>query len=247
MKMAFLLKQLFNFDDTAYYDFIPYKYGAYSFQLDQDLNKLYEINFIQKSEGYRTDTTFSFNNEAIKEAIAQYKECSASELENIIYEKYPYYTLNSVIHKKTFFPDKKDGVYTIGYEGISVDTFINTLIKNSIDVVVDVRAVPLSRKYGFSGGQLENMLPKINIKYSSLKGLGVADSIRKRIGEISRDEYLGLYEISIKNKTEQLKELSQIVNLDGNVAILCFEKNHKECHRSVVSEHIQTDKKVLHI
>jgi uncharacterized protein (DUF488 family) len=247
MKVAFLLKELFNLNGTAYYDFIPYKYGAYSFQLNQDLIKLCEINFIQNSEGYRTNTAFNFNNEAIKEAIVQYKEYSVSELENMIYEEYPYYTLNSKIHKKTYSPEKKDGVYTIGYEGISVDTFLNRLIQNSIDLVADVRAVPLSRKYGFSGRQLENILSKINIKYSSVKDLGVADGIRKRMGEISREEYLYLYEVSLKNKTKQLEEISQTVNSSGNVAILCFEKNHEECHRSVVSKHIQTDKKVIHI
>jgi hypothetical protein len=39
-------------------------------------------------------------------------------------------------------------IYTLGYEGISLEAYINKLIKNDVKLLCDVRKNPLSRKFG---------------------------------------------------------------------------------------------------
>jgi len=52
-------------------------------------------------------------------------------------------------------------LFTIGYEGISLEEYFNRLIKNDVKVLVDVRNNPLSMKFGFSKTQLKRFCEKL--------------------------------------------------------------------------------------
>ncbi len=97
------------------------------------------------------------------------------------YTYYPEYTINSEI-RTDYMPDKEltgiqglntnttgDCLFTIGYEGISIDSYIFKLLENNISHVIDVRKNPASMKYGFSKSQLVRLLGKLpmNIYHSS--------------------------------------------------------------------------------
>lgn len=58
-------------------------------------------------------------------------------------------------------------VFTIGYEGIHFEEYINKLIRNQVAVLCDVRCNPLSRKFGFSSKMLSSVLPNLGIEYIS--------------------------------------------------------------------------------
>ena len=72
---------------------------------------------------------------------------------------------------------------TIGYEGLDLDHFIKFLTSNKVDVLVDVREVPISRKRGFSKSRLSQALAKKGISYEHIKALGSPSPIRKRLKE----------------------------------------------------------------
>ncbi len=63
-------------------------------------------------------------------------------------------------------------ILTIGYEGASIEEFVTTLKLAEIDVLIDVRDVPISRKRGFSKGALSSTVEAVGIKYLHLRDLG---------------------------------------------------------------------------
>ena len=63
-------------------------------------------------------------------------------------------------------------LYTLGYEGADIQLFIRTLLNAGVKVVADVRAVPLSRKKGFSKRGLSAQLASAGIEYVHFVDLG---------------------------------------------------------------------------
>ncbi|WMJ74124.1 DUF488 domain-containing protein [Cytophagaceae bacterium ABcell3] len=63
-------------------------------------------------------------------------------------------------------------LFTIGYQGISLEEYLNKLLKNDIKLLVDVRRNPKSMKYGFTQSQLKNVCEGVGIKYCTLLKLG---------------------------------------------------------------------------
>jgi hypothetical protein len=83
------------------------------------------------------------------------------------YDQYPYYAINSTIINRILpgsqgqkeinkirqgLKKNESKIFSMGYEGKSIETFVNLLLKNDIRVLCDVRRNPLSRKFGFSNG-----------------------------------------------------------------------------------------------
>jgi uncharacterized protein (DUF488 family) len=66
---------------------------------------------------------------------------------------------------KSRFHNEHKTLFTIGYEGKGIEKFLNSLIKNNIKVLCDVRKNPLSRKFGFSKTKLEHLCKQIEIYY----------------------------------------------------------------------------------
>lgn len=129
-------------------------------------------------------------------------------------------------------------VYTIGYEGLTTDSFIETLKKNAIEQVLDVREIPISRKPGFSKSKLTDVLGKVGISYVHIKELGSPKEIREKLQETKDYEtfffkyrnYLGTHFYLIQDAWELVTE--------KKTCLLCFEKKPSECHRSVIAEYL---------
>lgn len=129
-----------------------------------------------------------------------------------------------------------DQISTIGYEGTSIEIFIETLLAAQISYLVDVRAVPVSRKKGFSKRQLEARLSKAGISYVSLKGLGDPKPGRDAARAGQYAEFRRIYRTHLQTDVAQA-DLNEAITLatKTNVCILCYEKNPTECHRSIVA------------
>lgn len=127
-------------------------------------------------------------------------------------------------------------VSTIGYEGTTIESFVSRLRTAEITHLVDVRAVPVSRKRGFSKRQLEARLVEEGIRYVSLKGLGDPKPGRDaaRAGEYG--EFRRIYRSHLQTDAAQA-DLRTAIDLAATtkVCILCYEKNPTECHRSIVA------------
>ncbi len=132
--------------------------------------------------------------------------------------------------------DESTVLYTIGYEGRTVTSLIKALNKAGVERLVDVRMRPSSRQRGFSLMQLYERLRKAGIQYEHVRELGNPPDIRALwyAGEIAKGRRQ--YRAHLKNgSSDQVNYLVGLAKLSPT-AILCCERNHEECHRSVVAE-----------
>ena len=126
-------------------------------------------------------------------------------------------------------------IFTIGYEGATQDEFVAALQKAGVERVIDVRAVPLSRKPGFSKNILAGGLREAGIDYVHLKALGTPPEGREaaRKGNRARLEevYAGQLELP-----EAIAQSAQMLDLarEKPSALLCFERDPGACHRSLL-------------
>lgn len=131
--------------------------------------------------------------------------------------------------------------YTVGYEGLDIDDFVNFLAQNKIRCLVDLRKNPVSRKKGFSKNRLAENLSRRQIGYRHLGALGVPSAWRKQAKEkiITRAKMFRDYVRQIlPAEKEALKELEELLKKEKRVALLCYEANADDCHRSFVAEEI---------
>ena len=127
---------------------------------------------------------------------------------------------------------------TVGYEGRTADELVDVLAAAEVDVLVDVRLTPLSRKPGLSKRRLAEALDAANIQYVHLSALGNPSDNREgfRRGEpSSRDRFRALLQTAAAQRA--LEELRERVT-DQRVALLCFERDADCCHRQLVSDYL---------
>ena len=132
-------------------------------------------------------------------------------------------------------------VFSIGYEGKSLHTFTEILLKNRIEQVIDVREIPFSRKPGFSKKSLKNALKEVNISYNNLRELGTdkkSREIYKRTGKIG--DLLKTYEKQLLKKEDYYEILKILIDYKVS-AIMCFEDDYKKCHRQKLEDKLTDD------
>ncbi len=252
-KLLFLISRQ---QENPSYEFVPYKYGCYSFQVDADKRTLTKYGYLRKIEQWQLDKR---RNEAgavstqdlqlIENVLSEYGHLTGNELISAVYRQYPYFAINSEIAENLL--DKADlskvtkakpktstrRLLTIGYEGRPFELYLNKLILENVHVLIDVRKNPLSMKFGFSKNQLISATRGLGIKYVHLPELGIDSSLRKSLNNAS--DYAKLFDI-YREKTlpAQSKALETILQLleHGSVALTCFEESHEMCHRGCVSE-----------
>lgn len=183
----------------------------------------------------------------------RYENLKGRKLIKHVYKNYPYYAINSVIASDILNEDelqvvkgnlkrrRKKVFATIGYEGITLETYINKLIRNDIRVLVDVRKNPISRKYGFSKNTLKEVLFKVGIDYMHFPELGIDSSKRSKLNTYKDYECLfDDYEKSVLKKNRKvIDDLYEIFDSRKRIAVTCFEESHTMCHRGRVAKHIK--------
>lgn len=129
-------------------------------------------------------------------------------------------------------------LYTIGYEGADLADFLRRLIQAGVDLLIDVRELPLSRRKGFSKTSLAAALEKRGIRYIHRKELGAPKSIRHELRETGDyKKYFRRFNTYIETKQATLERLAED-HASISVALMCFEKNPAECHRSAVAREL---------
>lgn len=126
-------------------------------------------------------------------------------------------------------------IFTIGYEGANINDFIETLRCMGVETLLDVREIPISRKKGFSKSRLSEELFGAGIDYRHEKKLGSPKPVRDRL-KVSGDytRFFREFGHHLKQHTDLLETLAG--DLQGSVALMCYERNHRECHRSSVAQ-----------
>lgn len=269
VKLAFLLRQETDVGEgCAFYDFVPYKYGPFSFALYRELSKLRRDGYVTPneeqialsertlgSEGEKIEELPATFKEAIDKIFTRYRRKSQSELVKDVYARYPWYATKSEFAdlrpKSSVRVKNADlAVYTAGYEGKSVDAFFDHLLRKGIRRIVDVRANPVSRHYGFSKRQLSTIAQRLGLGYCHMPNLGIPSKYRGDLTDF--DSYQRLLK---KYEQEKLPKLGHEIDEVGKLmekkptVMVCVEKDFRCCHRSRLADVIarKTDLQVQHI
>lgn len=269
VKLIFLLRHETELrKDRTFYDFVPYKYGPFSFLLYWEWANLRQNGYVAAEEervalNRKTASLIrsriaelpSSVHRAIAMVVSRYGKLSHDSLVETVYSNYPWYATNSEVAQSesvaSHRPQKAQlAVYTVGYEGKSVDAFFNILLRKGIDTIVDVRANPTSRKYGFSQKRFSEIANKLGLDYHHYATLGIPNSSRVSMtGYASYQRLLNHYQTEILPKVNgDINEVAQLMKERPSV-LVCLEKDNRCCHRSRLAEAVSRDShlKVVHL
>lgn len=125
-------------------------------------------------------------------------------------------------------------IFTIGYEATTVSDFLAALTKAGIKRLVDIRALPLSRRPGFSKSPLRAALAEAGIDYVHLRALGTPAAGREaaRKGRQSELERIYREQLALPEAMAASASLLGLVE-EAPTALLCFERDPAGCHRSL--------------
>jgi uncharacterized protein (DUF488 family) len=127
---------------------------------------------------------------------------------------------------------------TIGYEGFTAEQWVRRLKAQGIQVVVDVRDVPISRKRGFSKSRLSGLLAAEGIEYVHLRALGNPKVYRERLKDgWAFEEFTEEFERLLGGQSEALECLRAVAE-SKRACLVCFEEDPARCHRSIVAEQV---------
>lgn len=254
-KLLFLYCQESN---SPPYAFVPYRYGAFSFTSYADLRKLIEFGLVVDEEQWvLTPLASKIVQTGDLELMVFAKKYSdrGDSLVALTYRRYPYFAIRSEIAERVLAGDAQalrairgaepvrsaTRIFTVGYEGQTVDSFLNALVASAVDVLCDVRRNPISRKPGFSKSTLDNSCRNVGIAYEHIPELGI-DSSKRRTLETQADydalfaDYERDWLPEQRPALERLRELSN----GRRVALMCFERDPQQCHRHCVAETLET-------
>jgi uncharacterized protein (DUF488 family) len=128
---------------------------------------------------------------------------------------------------------------TIGYEAASQAAVIAELQHAGVEVLIDVRAVPSSRRAGFSKRLLAASLAEARIDYVHLRALGTPKPGRQAARAGRHAEMVTIYEAHLADAQAQF-ELAGALDIakDRPAALLCYEADAAHCHRRIVAERL---------
>ncbi len=259
-----LQKLLFLFckkQDKAEYDFIPYKFGCYSYSANADLTTMVGKKMLSETASHFKSNEKTDYAKVLKLAdqriLAQvkilYGKMDSNALMTHTYKNFPFYAINSV--KAEEILDKEDYrkvqnskpqnnekmLFTIGYEGVSVEAYLNKLIKYNIKVLVDVRSNPLSMKYGFSKSQLNKFCENLDIKYVHYPDVGIHSDHRQELNtQADYDKLFVSYKKDLPKTIATQEAILKLIEDNDRIALTCFEANICQCHRKHLAEAIES-------
>lgn len=259
-----LQKLLFLFckySGVEHYEFFPHHYGAFSLVSYYDKRKLTQRKVLADTDIFVSRSKKSFVSSLRKKDAVSLQEFAnemghirGNELIRKAYLEYPKYASRSEIANKVLSPDElkaiepeqtdapEDGLYTLGYEGISIDRYLDRLIERDIRLVIDVRKNPVSRKYGFSKRGLAEHLSRVGIRYVHEPDVGVSSHLRRALD--TPEEYVKLFEHFaeeiLPDKKAVIYRIIEATQKNRRVALTCFESDPQMCHRHKITEAIDT-------
>ncbi|NYJ28232.1 DUF488 family protein [Allomuricauda sp. ARW1Y1] len=254
-KLMFLLTRM---QKEPSYDFVPYRYGCYSYSLKADLAAMVKHDWLLESEKtYRLNLKKKYYNELtstdkqfVNETFELYGKMKTDVITKHTYINFPYYATNSIIADRIlpekFFErvenarpnDESKALFTIGYEGISLEEYLNRLLKNNVHLLIDVRRNPLSQKFGFSKRTLSSFCSRLGIEYIHIPDVGIDSSKRSELN--TQEDYDLLFndykETVLKETIESQNFILGLLEKHRRIALTCFEADTCQCHRTHLAE-----------
>lgn len=257
-KLLFLFTQKQN---EKIFDFIPYKYGCFSYTANADLTAMAGKEMLTETESHftsneKTDYIKSLKEidlKHLKEIKQLYGNMSANALMKHTYTNFPYWATNSIKAESLLTAEEFEKVknskvvgnktilFTIGYEGVSLEEYLNRLLRNDVKILVDVRNNPLSMKYGFNKNQLKRYCENLGIVYMHFPEVGIQSEQRQELNtQIDYDKLFDIYRANNLTKTVSTQtKILRLLEEHQRIALTCFEANICQCHRKHLAEAIE--------
>ena len=258
VKLAFLLREETPVgQDGTFYGFVPYRHGPFSFALYRELESLKRDGYVDWSEtsfalSPRTESLTheqierltSTQTEAVDFVAAEYGRKRRPALLRDVYRRYPWYAINSELEE--YLPDevpappRRDvAAYTVGYEGKSVDGFFNGLLESGMTGILDIRANPVSRKYGFAKRSMRRIASSLGLAYHYLPELGITGDHRTDLSDFeSYQRLLDKYERTmLPKRTAHIRQATGLL-CSQPLALMCMERDVRCCHRGRLANRI---------
>lgn len=241
---------------AGFYDFVPYKFGPYSFVLHNDLAGLRRNGYLEPSgDNWRLGRLVDPNrdwmseldrpvSDAVRYVYSNRGGLNTDDLLKHIYSNYPWFASRSELKHLVprNIPESKSarvGVYTVGYQQKTVDAFLSALLAQGISWIIDVRSNPVSRNYGFAGRALAALSGKVGLQYKHFPQLGIPSAERKGLN--SEEQYDVLFMRYRKNvlprESDSVAHVAALMRTSPS-ALLCYEADPSSCHRSHLAEAI---------
>lgn len=242
------------------YEFVPYKFGAFSFTSYADRRKLIEHDLLQDDEQTWQMTARARTmvrgmrgvRDLLRAFVERYRGLTGDALVAETYRRYPYFATRSEIADRILRGDaaalkridaarrtsKAGPVSTIGYEGHTIESYLNRLIRANVSLLCDVRRNPISRKYGFSKSTLARACEGVSIRYEHVPELGIASEKRQTLNtQTDYDALFREYERDeLPHQRPALEKLRQWVERGERIALTCYERLPQQCHRHCIAE-----------
>jgi len=237
------------------YDFIPYNFGPYSKTLQNDLDYLVKqglltiINDQYQMPDKRSLIVNVKRQKEIDAMLYQFNDWTATDLMRFVYKEYPFFALNSTRAEELLTPselkrvqvcqpsDEDPVIFTIGYEGKSLEKYLLQLYQKNVHLLVDVRASSYSMKKEFIGSRLASGCKLLNIDYKHIPELGIPNTYRKAIP--NKGQLFRVYKNKLlSQRAIEIKNIADLVIKEKRVALTCFEASHTDCHRHHLAEEL---------
>lgn len=194
-------------------------------------------------------------NSWIRTFANRYRSLRGNALVANTYRRYPYYAIRSEIAEQVLQDDRTtldriesarpkaapSRLLTIGYEGRTLESYLNLLIREGTTLLCDVRRNAISRKYGFSKTTLEGACSGVGIRYEHLPELGIESRLRR--GLKSEAEFKNLFktyeQTILPNRGDALARIRAWLRSGESVALTCFELEAGQCHRHCVANALE--------
>ena len=137
-------------------------------------------------------------------------------------------------------------LFTIGYEGATMDEFLGALRGAGVERLIDVRALPLSRRPGFSKTPFRNALAEVGIDYVHLRALGTPADGRAaaRAGQKAELERIYAGQLELPEAMVAAEEMKRLA-AEKPSALLCFERDPACCHRTLLWQSVAADAEIV--
>jgi uncharacterized protein (DUF488 family) len=258
VKLAFLLREETAVGrDRTFYGFVPYKQGPFSFGLYRELETLERDGYLErrkqsiglasrtkKLSGEQIERLTPAQTDAVAYVVREYGGRKRASLLRSVYSRYPWYASRSelaeYVPKQVPAPPKREAAaYTVGYEGKAVDEFFNGLLASGIEGILDVRANPVSRKYGFAKRSMSRIADHLGLAYHHMPELGITGDHRADLSDFASYQRL-LDQYEKKMLPRRMAHVRQATTLlqSRPLALLCMEKDVRCCHRGRLANRV---------
>ncbi len=260
-KLLFLYTQ--DWEAEPSYEFVPYQFGGFSFTSYADKRRMIERGYLSDDDSRWVLTNagrVAANREPeLGRRASRFARAHAGVRGDMliaeVYRKHPYFAARSKVVERVL-KDKpsrdavaaarpspsRAGLVTIGYEGRSLEAYLNLLFKDGVTLLCDVRRNPLSRKYGFAKSTLRSACDGMGIRYEHVPELGIASEERKELKtQADYDALFAVYERdSLPQQGAALRRIFDWIQHEGHrVALTCYEAEPCQCHRHCVAEALE--------